>query len=88
MASYSLGVADPVHVKRFNRPLQALQDVPDPVQRLDAVRRSISQLEELQSATVAAARAAGVTWTEIGALYRLSKQGAQQRFRPRKDTAS
>jgi hypothetical protein len=87
MASYPLGVADPVHVKRFTRALQALQDVPDPMQRLDAVRRSISQLEELQTATVAAARAAGVTWTEIGAQYGLSKQGAQQRFRPRKNPA-
>ena len=39
------------------------------------------ELEDLEAATVAAARAAGVTWTEIGALYGLSKQGAQQRFR-------
>jgi hypothetical protein len=30
---------------------------------------------------VADARAAGVTWIDIGALFGLSKQGAQQRFR-------
>ena len=81
-------MADPAHLKRFTRALQALQEVPDPVQRLDAVRRSINQLEELQTATVADARAAGVTWIEIGALYGLSKQGAQQRFRTRRNTAS
>jgi hypothetical protein len=81
-------VADPAHLKRFTRAVQALQEVPDPVRRLDAVRASINQLEELEAKTVADARAAGVTWVEIGALYGLSKQGAQQRFRPRKGTAS
>ncbi|MET0864248.1 MAG: hypothetical protein ABWZ98_07920 [Nakamurella sp.] len=74
-------MADPVHVKRLDRTLQALREVPDPLGRLDAVRRCISQLEELEAATVADARAAGVTWIQIGALYGLSKQGAQQRFR-------
>ena len=28
-----------------------------------------------------AARQAGLTWAEIGAIYGLTKQGAQQRFR-------
>lgn len=81
MASYSLGVAEPVHAKRFDRTLQALRAVPDPLRRLDAVRGSREQLEQLEAATVADARAAGVTWTQIGVLYGLSKQGAQQRFR-------
>ena len=35
----------------------------------------------LEAAEVVAARKAGVTWTEIGACYGLTKQGAQQRFR-------
>ena len=70
-----------MHVKRFDRALQALQELPDPLSRLDAVRRCIADLEELEAATVTAARAAGVTWKQIGALYGLSKQGAQQRFR-------
>lgn len=78
-------MADPVHTKRFTRALQALREVPDPVQRLDAVRSAIAQLEDLEAATVADARTAGVTWIEIGAVYGLSKQGAQQRFRPRRD---
>lgn len=86
IASYSLGVAEPTHLKRFTRALQALQEVPDPALRLDAVRIAIARLEELEAKTVADARAAGVTWVDIGALYGLSKQGAQQRFRPRKAT--
>ena len=74
-------MADPVHVKRFDRALAALREIPDPLRRLDAVRRSREALDELEAATVADARAAGVTWIDIGALYGLSKQGAQQRFR-------
>ena len=79
-------MADPVHVKRFDRALAALREIPDPLHRLDAVHRSLQALEELEAATVADARAAGVTWIDIGALYGLSKQGAQQRFRRRKKT--
>ncbi|WP_211229379.1 hypothetical protein [Nakamurella lactea] len=75
-------MADPAHVKRFERALQALRDVGDPLDRLDAVRSSREQLEALEAATVVAARTSGATWKDIGALYGLSKQGAQQRFRP------
>lgn len=82
MASYALGVADPVYVKRFNRAVESLRDVPDPLRRLAAVRRCREELEALEAATVVDARAAGVTWSEIGSGYGLSKQGAQQRFRP------
>jgi len=81
-----LHVADPVHVKRFDRVLAALREIQDPVLRLDAVRRSREALEDREAATVADARTAGVTWIDIGTLYGLSKQGAQQRFRRRKKT--
>lgn len=74
-------MADPVYLKRFNRTLQALQALPDLIGRLDAVRECIAELEELEATTVAAARADGATWKQIGVLYGLSKQGAQQRFR-------
>jgi hypothetical protein len=86
--SYAQRVADAAHVKRFDRALQALTDLSDPLLRLDAIRQSLAQLEDLQAATVADARAGGKTWTEIGALYGLSKQGAQQRFRARKNPTS
>ena len=79
-------MADPVHVKRLDRALAALREIQDPLRRLDAVRRSREILDDLEAATVADARAAGVTWIDIGALYGLSKQGAQQRFRRRKKT--
>ena len=78
-------MADPVHVKRFQRALESLQAIPDPLARLAAVRRSLDELEALEASTVADARAVGATWSEVGALYGLSKQGAQQRFRPPKD---
>ena len=81
-------MADPAHVKRFDRALQALTDLPDPLLRLDAIRQCLAQLDDLQANTVADARAGGKTWTEIGALYGLSKQGTQQRFRVRKRPAS
>ena len=81
MASYAPGVANPPHAKRFDRAVQALQQIPDPLTRLDAVRRCVAELEQLEAQAVSDARAAGSTWVEIGALYGLSKQGAQQRFR-------
>jgi hypothetical protein len=73
LTSWSSGVADPGRVKRFDRTLQVLRDLPYSVGRLDAVRRWIAEMEDLEAATVAAARAAGVTWTQIGALYGLSQ---------------
>jgi hypothetical protein len=74
-------VANPPHIKRFDQAVIALQKLPDPLARLDALRRFVADLEQLEAQAVADARAAGVTWIEIGALYGLSKQGAQQRFR-------
>lgn len=74
-------MAEPVYGKRFTRVVQALRDEPDPLRRLDAVRECLAVLQELESSAVVDARAAGRTWVEIGALYGLSKQGAQQRFR-------
>lgn len=70
--------ADPT--KRVNRAVQALQAVPDPLARLDTVRWARQQLEELEAGTVRAARESGATWKQIGAVYGLTKQGAQQRF--------
>jgi hypothetical protein len=57
------------------------------VSRLDAARRLREAAEELEAAQVEAARKAGATWNEIGACYGLTKQGAQQRFRPARDQA-
>jgi hypothetical protein len=66
--------------KRLTSALASLRDEQDPMARLDLIRR-VRDAEELEAAHVEAARAAGATWSEIGAAYGLTKQGAQQRFR-------
>jgi hypothetical protein len=65
----------------MDRALETLRQNPDPLARLDDVRRARERLERLEADAVRDARAAGATWKAIGALYGLSKQGAQQRFR-------
>ncbi|MGT2424823.1 hypothetical protein [Amnibacterium kyonggiense] len=67
--------------KRFERGVEALRRIPDPLRRLDAVRVAREELEALEADAVRSARHEGATWKAIGALYGLSKQGAQQRFR-------
>jgi hypothetical protein len=74
-------VAEGPELKRFERAVDALAAVPDPLRRLDAVRTARERMEALEAAAVRDARTAGATWKAIGALYGLSKQGAQQRFR-------
>ena len=70
--------------RRFAKTLAAFGSVSDPLARLDAVREAREALEALEAQTVSEARAGGVTWSQIGALYGVSKQAAQQRFRLRK----
>jgi hypothetical protein len=69
-------------VKRITTALDDFEDADDPMSRLDAARHLRDAAEELEAAQVEAARKAGATWIEIGARYGLTKQGAQQRFRP------
>ena len=70
--------ADPV--KRVRRAVTALQAVKDPLDRLEAVRWARGEIEAIEVDSVAAARVAGATWSDIGALYGMTRQGAQQRF--------
>jgi len=74
-------MADDSPSKRFDRAADAVNRLADPLQRLDAARRVREHAEALEAAAVQHARHAGVTWKSIGAVYGLSKQGAQQRFR-------
>jgi hypothetical protein len=67
--------------KRITAALGAFDVADGPMRRLDAARRLREAAEELETAQVEAARKAGATWSEIGACYGLTKQGAQQRFR-------
>jgi hypothetical protein len=71
------------HAKRISEALDALQRSRTPADRLDAARRAREAAEELEQANVDAARDAGLAWAEIGDLYGMTKQGAQQRFRTR-----
>ncbi len=69
------------HAKRLTRALGGLRDAKSPTKRLAAVRQVRESAEGLEKAHIDAAREAGMTWAEIGAVYGLTKQGAQQRFR-------
>jgi hypothetical protein len=67
--------------KRITASIEAIEAADDPLDALHAARRLREAAEELELAHVQSARKAGRTWTEIGACYGLTKQGAQQRFR-------
>jgi hypothetical protein len=74
-------------VKRILAALSALDAADGPIGRLDAARRLREAADELEAVQANAARKAGATWIEIGALYGLTKQGAQQRFRAARSQA-
>ena len=74
-------VASKSLLRRVTAALGALDIADGPISRLDAARRLREAAEDLEAAQIEAARKAGATWSEIGACYGLTKQGAQQRFR-------
>ena len=51
------------------------------LEALAAAKRVREEAEGLERESVAAARAEGASWSTIGAVYQLTKQGAQQRFK-------
>lgn len=67
--------------KKREKAVESLAEIADPLERLDALREFREQLEAMEQEAVSHARAWGSTWRDIGAIYGLSKQGAQQRFR-------
>ncbi len=66
---------------RIHRALRAHQTATDPLTALDAARVLREEAERLERRAVEGVRAAGTSWSTIGSLYGLTKQGAQQRFR-------
>lgn len=66
---------------RITSALDAFRSAPDALGQIDAARRLREAAEELETAAIAGARKGGATWSAIGAVYGLTKQGAQQRFR-------
>lgn len=59
-----------------------------PRERLAAARDVRACTEALEAIVALQARAEGLSWSKIGAVYGLTKQGAQQRFRPRRRVGS
>lgn len=74
-------MAEPTHRRRLDKAAESLGAIKDPLERLEACRRAREQFERLELAQVRELRRQGLTWSKIGALYGLTKQGAQQRFR-------
>lgn len=50
------------------------------IARITAARTVRAAAEKLEQAEVRRAREQGTSWSKIGAVYGLTKQGAQQRF--------
>lgn len=70
-----------LQVKRVIAALTALEAATDGLEALDAARRLRLSAEDLERDLVKTTRKAGYSWTDIGRLYNMTKQGAQQRFR-------
>ncbi len=75
-------------IKRIHAAIESLDAATGSLDALDAARRLRVSAEALERDIVKAARKDGRSWTEIGQLYGMTKQGAQQRFRPPKPAAS
>ncbi|MGJ3508831.1 hypothetical protein [Enemella sp. A6] len=56
------------------------QQAADPLAAVEIAQQVGSLAEKVQHEAVRAARQQGVSWSKIGAVFGLSKQGAQQRF--------
>lgn len=67
--------------KQLRRSLDAVAEAPNALEAVRASRALREQAEALELAAVIEARRQRTTWSEIGAVYGTSKQGAQQRFR-------
>ncbi|NLT31002.1 MAG: hypothetical protein GXX86_11205 [Propionibacterium sp.] len=57
-----------------------LQQAADPLAAVDLAQQIGTLADKVQHDAVRAARQQGVSWSKIGAVFGLSKQGAQQRF--------
>ena len=69
------------HINRIRAALTAFDDAGDALEALDAARRARTSAEALERDLVKTARTEGHSWADIGSLYDMTKQGAQQRFR-------
>jgi hypothetical protein len=72
--------------KAITKALSDLASTSDARKRLQIVRDIENAVNTLEQQAVLNARAKGVTWSEIGRVYGMTKQAAQQRFRSRRVT--
>jgi len=68
---------------KVSKALREIAKRKSPLERLDAARRLREAAEALELEAGLEARADGRTWSEIAAVYGMTKQAAQQRFRVR-----
>ena len=69
------------HEKLLAKKLADLAATSEPRQRLHVAHEVLRAAIELEEAVVADGRAAGLTWTQIGSQFGMTKQAAQQRFK-------
>jgi hypothetical protein len=67
--------------QQLREALAAVESAPSALEALAAARQLREAAEAFELAAVVEVRRQRGTWTEIGGVYRTSKQGAQQRFR-------
>ena len=67
--------------KQLRRSLDSVAAAPNALEAVRAARQLREEAEALELEAVIEARRQRATWSEIGAIYGTSKQGAQQRFR-------
>ena len=69
------------HEKLLAKKLADLNAASDPRQRLRIAHEIQDVAALLEEGVVAEARASGLTWTQIGSEFGMTKQAAQQRFK-------
>ena len=72
--------------RQIAKRLAELSNAKDARRRLVLAEEVRRLAVDLQRASVAEARQAGLTWTQIGELFGMSKQAAQQRFKQQTPT--
>ena len=70
--------------QRLRDAAKAFEAAHTPLDALAAAKLVREAADDLEREAVAAARADGASWLRIGAVYQLTKQGAQQRFKARR----
>ena len=85
--SYAGLVLPSRRARQIQESIEAFTLAENALEALAAARLLRERAEALEREQIAAARKEGHSWSKIGGLYGLTKQGAQQRFRPGKSVS-